>query len=176
MSDATASGPLAGICEDPERTFASAGLIGHPVEELTGADAAWAQAALHAAAWRLRSLYGMQRGVSSLDLGPQTWWALSVIACGADLVVPETDDSSGRIYAESERALRDELRRRAACETTIPRAPTGLLVPGTDLLVALVRSDAKKTPVVNTVKGVRADGLPLLVLDPVTRNVTRENW
>lgn len=168
--------PLAGICADPERAFASAGLIGHSVEELGGPDAAWAQAALHAAAWRLRSLYGMQEGFSSLDLGPQTWWALSLIACGADLVVPIEEAEPSRIYAETERSLRDELRRRSAREATIARGPTGLLAPDTDLLVALVKSDVKKTPVVNAVKGVRADGLPLLVLDPVTRNVTRENW
>lgn len=179
-----------GIDATPERTFTVAMVTGHRPQHLSAAEMAWSQVALHAAAWRLRSRYGMLEGVSGMAIGADTWWSLSVLAAGAHLAAYIPFEEQARRWSETERAMWTELRRRAHREVLVaapgtPEAPA-LFHARNDamlketasrdgLVVALCKPDATGGTASTLAKARKADR-PVLLLDPVAQTVTRERW
>lgn len=163
-------------------------VTGHRPRHLTGAEAAWAQVALHRTAWRLRSAYGTQVGISGMALGADTWWALGVLASGMRLHAFIPFEDQAEPWPEADRALWCVLRRRAAAETIVGgqtydirmlHARNDAMLAATDdaggLVVTLYKPE-EKGGTASAVAKARRRRLPLLILDPCTRTISRDGW
>lgn len=179
-----------GIDAAPGQVFATAMVTGHRPQNLTATEMAWSQTALHMAAWRLRSRYGMREGISGMALGADTWWALAVLATGARLAAYIPCEGQPRRWAESERAMWTELRERAYRQVLVDPSPefstASLFARNTAMLndtaatgglvVALFKAGTKNGGTAHLVSDARKRQVPLLVLDPSARSVAREGW
>lgn len=180
-----------GIDPTPERTFTSCMVTGHRPQHLTADEMAWSQVALHTAAWRLRSRYGMQEGISGFAIGSDQWWAMAVLATGAHLAayIPFLDQP--RRWSVTERALWSELRQRAHREVLV----AGPENPGYNVRMLHARNDAMLRDTAaagglvvalfkpgttggtaSAVERAQSSNQPMLLLDPASRSVTRHGW
>ena len=180
-----------GIDPTPERTFVTCMVTGHRPQHLSASEMAWSQVALHTAAWRLRSRYGMQEAISGMAIGADTWWALGALASGAHLAAYIPFEDQANKWSETERAIWRELRQRAHREVVV----AGPENPGYDVRMLHARNDAmlKATAAArglvvalykpgttggtaSAVEKAEAAGLPMLMLNPVTRTLDRKGW
>lgn len=159
-------------------------VTGHRPQHLDAGEQAWSQAALASAAWRLRSVYGTTHGISGLALGADTWWALAVLASGMHLHIHVPFLDQPKKWPAADQAMWAELRRRAKTEKVIGgqefdvkmlHARNDSMLNDAELVVALYKPGTKGGTA-SAVDKARKRGLPLLLLDPAARKMSREGW
>lgn len=169
-------------------TFATAMITGHRPKVLTPAEQAWSQVAITSAAWRLRSVYGTTTAISGLALGADTWWALAALANGMHLHAYVPFEAQASKWHAADQALWRELRTKAKHEVVVGgehydvrmlHARNDAMLTATAAAQGLVVALYKPGTSGGThgaVESARKQSLPLLLLDPATRTVTREGW
>lgn len=163
-------------------------VTGHRPQGLTTREAAWGRVGLARVAARLRETYGMCEGISGMALGADTWWAVSVLACGARLAAYVPFEEQADRWPGVDKALWWHLRERASREVVVTHNgySAGALHARNDamldataaaggLVVALLKPEASGGTAA-TVAKARKRGMALLVLDPSKETMTRENW
>lgn len=168
--------------------FPTAMVTGHRPKNLTGAEIAWAQVALHHTAWRLRSKYGTTVGVSGMALGADTWWALAVLASGMHLHahIPFLDQP--KPWPEGDQVMWTELRRKATREVVVGgqgydvkmlhARNESMLAETAEAsgLVVAVYKPGTGGGTASAISKAEQRGLPMLLLDPTTRRIERKGW
>jgi hypothetical protein len=168
--------------------FSTAMVTGHRPHYLTEAEQAWSQVMLHHTAWRLRSVYGCQNGISGMALGADTWWALGVLSSGMNLHAYIPFEEQPKPWTEHDKAMWSELRRKAQYEVIVGgktydvkdlHARNDQMLYATHeqngLVVALYK-EGESGGTASAVAKARRKGLPLLILDPAKRAVRKEGW
>lgn len=169
-------------------TWPTVMVTGHRPHRLSPDEAAWSRVVLHRVAWRLRSVYGARTGISGLALGADTWWALAVIGCGMRLHAYVPFEEQAAKWSAADRALWSELRGRADQETVVggqcydvralhARNDAMLEATADDSgLVVAVHNGTPHGGTASAVQKAKDRGLPLLVVDPASRRITRVGW
>jgi hypothetical protein len=186
--------------------FGTVMITGHRPKGLTPDEQAWMQVALARTMWRLRSRHGMKTAITGMAQGADLTWGLAALAAGVPVhaFVPFPTQTSG--WPAYETTLwRTVLDRCEETTTVLNRAPrdrteairtlhgrNDAMLDATaaahttghgGLVVAVLKTPtgdmAGSEPTGGTasaVKKARKRGLPLLIHDPATQRIRRENW
>lgn len=158
-------------------------VTGHRPQHLTPEEQAWSQVSLMHTAWRFRSVYGTVHGISGLALGADTWWALGVLASGMHLHAHIPFPQQPSKWQPADKAMWAELRRKAKTEKVIAdkfsvgalHARNDSMLKDADLVVALFKPGTTGGTA-GAVDKATKKGMPMLMLNPTTRKMTRVGW
>lgn len=178
-------------------------VTGHRPQYLTEEEQAWMQVALTRTMWRLRSRHGMREALTGMARGADLAWALAALAAGVPVRSFVPFPTQTIAWPPIDAALwRMVLEHASATTTLLSRAPrdrgesirtlharNDAMLDATDaahadgrggLVVAVLKTPSDGSEPTGgtaaTVKKARQRGLPLLIHDPGTRKIRRENW
>lgn len=170
-------------------TFTTAMITGHRPSGLTVAEAAWSQIAIATTIHNLQQNYGTEEAISGMALGADTWWAVSALSAGMKLHAYVPFKAQADTWEDPDKALWQELLKAATTKTLVGgdtydvkmlHARNDAMLKATletdGLVVALLKSDSVRGGTYSAVKKARSKGQKLLVIDPIERSYTKENW
>lgn len=164
-------------------TYPTVALTGHRPQSLTAQQAAWVQVTLALVARRFADVYGTRAAVSGLALGCDTWWALSALAAGLELVAFVPFEAQADRWADADRTLWLALRAAATSEHLVSpggydvkalHARNDMLIRSADAVIAVVRSDKPDGGAASALGKALAAGKPVLRIDPTVFTVRWE--
>lgn len=157
-------------------------LTGH--RKFTHDETFWLQKELRRTAKRLRAFHGLEEIISGMAVGADTIWAEIALELDIPLAAYIPFEEQPNAWPSFARANWRELRKAASREIVVgPHFSVGYLharndamIRDSSLCVAAYRRSETSGGTASAVKKVRKLQKPLLVLDPETRTVSKENF
>lgn len=185
------SDPWTGPVEVPAgalECFSTVMVTGHRPEKLTDDERAWGRIAIPRAVARLRFTYGARTAISGMALGADTWFATAALAAGMDLHAYVPFESQADKWSTEDQEAWRQLRSCAARNFVVNPDPLAAwkyharndaMLEATaragGLVVALLR-DGATGGTASTLEKAQRRGLPVLRLDPGSRQMVRVGW
>lgn len=162
--------------------FKSVMLTGH--RSFTPEDTVWLQHELHKTARRLKEFHGLEEIISGMALGADTIWAQIALALNVPFAAYIPFEVQPDRWPTKNQQIWRDLRAEAVREVVVgPNFSVGFLharndamIRDSDLCVAAYRISENKGGTYSAVNKVRKLGKPLIIVDPETRTVTKENF
>ena len=166
-----------------DKQFSSVMLTGHRPQALTSEEIAWSKRELYRTLRRLKEFHGIEEVISGFALGADTWWAQYALELELPLAayIP-FEDQPKKWPAEQQRTWR-KLRTAASREVVLGteyqvwllHARNDAMIKDAELCVALWKQSKQNGGTFSAVKKLRAQGKPLILLDPELKEITTEN-
>jgi len=162
--------------------FKSVMITGH--RSFSPDDAVWLNRELHKTVRRLKEFHGLEEIITGMALGADTMWAQAAIAYETPFAAYIPFEVQASKWPAANQQLWRELRDQASREVVVgPHFSVGFLharndamIRDSDLCVAALRASETKGGTFSAVQKVRKLKKPLLIVDPETRTVTKENF
>ena len=159
-------------------------LTGHRPKYLTPSETAWSKKELYRTAARLQRFHGTTTLISGLALGADLWWAEAARKLGLMLETFIPFEGQAFSWAPEDREKWKSLRNYAAQEhlygqhydVRLFHARDAGMVDAAEFCVALLKTSVTSGGTFATVAKIRKSKKPLLVLDPESRTIVKENW
>lgn len=162
--------------------FKSVMVTGH--RKFTPDETEWLEPMLYSTIRRLKRFHGLEEAISGMALGADTIWAEAALVEEIPLAAYIPFEVQANTWPESNQKLWRDLRSQATRELVVgPAYSVGYLharndamIRDSDLCVAAFRVSETSGGTFSAVKKVRKLGLPLLLIDPETRSITKERF
>lgn len=157
-------------------------LTGH--RRFTDDDTLWLRKELYRTARRLQEFHGLQEIISGMALGADTIWAETALRLKIPFAAYIPFEAQPDRWPPKQQDIWYDLRAQATREVVVgPHYSVGYLharndamIKDSDLCVAAFRVSETTGGTFSAVKKVRNLNKPLLILDPETRLITKENF
>lgn len=162
--------------------FKSVMLTGH--RRFAEADAVWLEHTLYSTIRRLKRFHGLEEAISGMALGADTIWAEAALAANISLATYIPFEAQSKPWPQKNQQIWRDLRSRATREIVIGpffsigylHARNDAMIRDSDLCVAAFRISETSGGTFSAVNKIRKLGKPLLLIDPETRLITKENF
>lgn len=159
-------------------------ITGHRPVDFTPEQKLWTQKTLKQTLSKLKKFHNTKSTLSGLALGADTWWIKASLALSIPYVVYIPFEDQAKDWTLEEQETWRQLRKLASEEKVLGgkeysvkmfHARNGAMIADSDLTVAVLRSDSKRGGTYSTVAKARAKNKPIIIIDPLTSKITKEN-
>ena len=157
-------------------------LTGH--RKFATSDAIWLERELYRTVKRLKEFHGLEEMISGMALGADTIWAEAALANDIPFAAYIPFEAQPDKWPAKQQEIWRELRAKASREVIVgPHFSVGYLharndamIADSNLCVAAFQSSSISGGTFSAVKKIRKLSKPILIVDPETRLITKENF